>query len=154
MMKSLLMLVAINFMLLLLTSSIVSHPLTNMPIPAEDADITSFFPTNTDHKFPIGGLITSLCHFSNEGLSNYNITAIMGSLNAPYDFKHHFQNYSYKSFNYIVKSGNIQYFIIIIVQSNIIININHYHDESSSSSSLCIYHHASQHHASSACITL
>jgi hypothetical protein len=99
------LLVTINFMILLLTSSIVSHPLTNMPMSAEDADITSFFPTNTDHKFPIGGLITSLCHFSNEGLSNYNITAIMGSLNAPYDFKHHFQNYSYKSFNYIVKSG-------------------------------------------------
>ena len=101
------LLVTINFMLLLLTSSIVSHPLTNMPMSAEDADITSFFPTNADHKFPIGGLITSLCHFSNEGLSNYNITAIMGSLNAPYDFKHHFQNYSYKSFNYIVKSGTL-----------------------------------------------
>lgn len=107
MMNLLPLLVTINFMLLLLTTSIVSHPLTNMPMSAEDADITSFFPTNADHKFPIGGLITSLCHFSNEGLSNYNITAIMGSLNAPYDFKHHFQNYSYKSFNYIVKSGTL-----------------------------------------------
>jgi len=106
MMKLLLLFLTINCLLLLI-SSVVSHPLTNMPMSAEDVDITSFFPSNADHKFPIGGLITSLCHFSNEGLSNYNVTAIMGSLNSPYDFKHHFQNYSYKSFNYIVKSGNL-----------------------------------------------
>lgn len=29
----------------------------------------------------------------------------MGSLNAPFDFRHHFQNYSYKPFGIIVKGG-------------------------------------------------
>lgn len=81
------------------------HPLTDMPLSSDDTEITSYFPSNTDLKFPIGSIITSLCHFSNEGLSNYNVTGIMGSLNSPFEFKHHFQNYSYKQINYVIKSG-------------------------------------------------
>ena len=29
----------------------------------------------------------------------------MGSLNSPFDFRHHFQNYSYRPFGVLLKSG-------------------------------------------------
>ena len=81
------------------------HPLTDMPPAAEDVESSHFFPAHPDHKFPIGESVTALCHFSNEGSSYYNVSAIMGSLNSPFEFKHHFQNYSYKSFGTVVKPG-------------------------------------------------
>lgn len=85
-------------------SKAFKHPLTDMPGAAEDVETTFFFPSQSDLKFPIGEVIHSLCHFSNKGSSKYNISAIMGSLNAPFDFSHHFQNYSYKPFGIVVKN--------------------------------------------------
>lgn len=79
------------------------HPLTDMPGAAEDVQTTFYFPAQTDLKFPIGEVIHTLCHFSNKGTGPYNISAVMGSLNAPFDFNHHFQNYSYKPFGIVVK---------------------------------------------------
>lgn len=81
------------------------HPLTDMPGPAEDVSAVQYFPNQPDLKLPIGDVITVLCHFSNEGSGYYNISGIMGSLNAPIDFRHHFQNYSYKPFGVVVKGG-------------------------------------------------
>lgn len=81
------------------------HPLTDMPAPAEDIESAHFFPDHTDQKFPIGEVVTALCHFSNEGSTFYNVSAIMGSLNSPFEFRHHFQNYSYKPFGTVVKPG-------------------------------------------------
>lgn len=81
------------------------HPLTDMPPPAEDVDTAHYFPEHPDHKFPIGEVVTALCHFSNEGSTFYNVSAIMGSLNSPFEFRHHFQNYSYKPFGIVVKPG-------------------------------------------------
>lgn len=81
------------------------HPLTDMPGPAEDVSSLSFFPNHGDLKMPVGEVVTVLCHFSNEGSGYYNISGIMGSLNAPVDFRHHFQNYSYKPFGIVVKGG-------------------------------------------------
>lgn len=81
------------------------HPLTDMPPEAEDVVTAHFFPEQPDHKLPIGEGVTALCHFSNEGSTYYNVSAIMGSLNSPYDFRHHFQNYTYKPFGTVVKPG-------------------------------------------------
>lgn len=81
------------------------HPLTDMPPSAEDVESSPFFPDHTDQKFPIGEVVTALCHFTNDGPTYYNVSAIMGSLNSPFEFSHHFQNYSYKSFGTVVKPG-------------------------------------------------
>jgi translocon-associated protein subunit alpha len=81
------------------------HPLTDMPRSAEDVETSPYFPQHPDHKLPVGETITTLCHFSNEGSSYYNVTAVMGSLNSPFEFRHHFQNYSYKTFGTLVKAG-------------------------------------------------
>eukprot|EP01041_Mallomonas_annulata_P008220 gene8220-16897_t len=81
------------------------HPLTNMPDAAIDVKTTYFFPKHTDQKFPIGETVTVLCHIINDGQFTYNVTAIMGSLNSPYDFSFHIQNYSYKPFGIVIKAG-------------------------------------------------
>jgi translocon-associated protein subunit alpha len=81
------------------------HPLTDMPPGAEDVATSVYFPNHADHKLPIGEVVTTLCHFTNTGSSPYNISAIMGSLNAPFDFRHHFQNYSYKPIGMVVNAG-------------------------------------------------
>lgn len=85
---------------------LLKHPLTDMPGPADDIVTTFYFPQQSDLKFPVGETVTALCHFTNTGNSYYNISAIMGSLNAPFDFRHHFQNYSYKPFGIVVKGGD------------------------------------------------
>lgn len=81
------------------------HPLTNMPDGSSDIKTSYYFPKHPDQKFPIGEMVTVLCHLSNEGQYPYNITAIMGSLNSPVDFSFHIQNYSYKPLGVVVKSG-------------------------------------------------
>jgi hypothetical protein len=81
------------------------HPLTNMPGSAEDVETSYFFPGYTGTKFPIGEMVTVLCHFSNDDQYPYNVTAIMGSLNSPYDFGFHIQNYSYKPVGVLVRPG-------------------------------------------------
>eukprot|EP01040_Poterioochromonas_malhamensis_P004559 gene4559-4888_t len=83
---------------------IFKHPLTDMPSQSEDISTSFYFPSHGDLKLPIGEVVTTLCHFGNKGASYYNISAIMGSLNSPYDFRHHFQNYSYKPIGMVVKS--------------------------------------------------
>ncbi len=86
-------------------NKIFKHPLTDMAASAEDVETSHYFPDHPDNKFPIGETFTALCHFSNEGHSLYNVSAIMGSLNSPMDFRHHFQNYSYKPIGMVVKAG-------------------------------------------------
>jgi hypothetical protein len=81
------------------------HPLTDMPGSADDITTINYFPNQPDLKLPVGESITVICHFSNDGTGYYNISGIMGSLNSPEDFRHHFQNYSYKPFGIVVKGG-------------------------------------------------
>lgn len=87
------------------TNANLRHPLTDMPPPAEGIITTYYFPDHPDMKFPIGETVTALCLFSNEGDITYNISAVMGSLNSPVDFRHHFQNYSYKPIGMLLGSG-------------------------------------------------
>jgi hypothetical protein len=81
------------------------HPLTNMPFASEDIETSYYLPEHEDKKLPIGQVVTALCHFSNTGTAPYNITAIMGSLNSPFNFDFYIQNYSYKIFGVVVNPG-------------------------------------------------
>lgn len=76
-----------------------------MPGPHESVETSAYYPDHSDHKFPIGEVVTVLCHFTNNGEQPINITAIMGSLNSPFDFNYHIQNYSYRPFGVVVKPG-------------------------------------------------
>jgi hypothetical protein len=85
------------------------HPLSDMPGPSEDIETSFVFPdfesVSANAKLPLGETITVLCHFSNDGASPVNISAIMGSLNHALDFRYHIQNYTYKPFGMVVKGG-------------------------------------------------
>lgn len=83
----------------------IGHPLTNMPGSSEDIETSFFFPDHPDQKLPIGEIVTVLCHFSNDGLTPLNVTAIMGSLNSPFDFNFFVQNFTYKPYGVVVKGG-------------------------------------------------
>ena len=49
--------------------------------------------------------MTVLCHFTNTAEHYpFNVTAIMGSLNSPFDFNFHVQNYSYKPLGIAVQT--------------------------------------------------
>lgn len=48
--------------------------------------------------------VDSLVCFSRK-LNIFLVSGIMGSMNAPVDFRHHFENYSYKPFGIVVKGG-------------------------------------------------
>ncbi len=87
-------------------AKLIKHPLTDMPGPSEYVQTAFFLPDYPDLKLPIGEVVNSLCHFTNTGTTNYNISAIMGSLNAPFDFRHHYQNYSYKPFGIVMRPGD------------------------------------------------
>jgi translocon-associated protein subunit alpha len=83
---------------------VFKHPLTDMPSSSDDISTSYYFPSHTDLKLPIGEVVTALCHITNKGKGYYNISAVMGSLNAPFDFRHHYQNYSYKPIGMVIKS--------------------------------------------------
>jgi hypothetical protein len=87
-------------------SQVFIHPLTNMPGPADDIETSFFLPKYSNTKFPIGEVVTILCHFSNNDNIPYNVSAIMGSLNSPFDFSYHIQNYTYKPLGIVVRPGD------------------------------------------------
>jgi hypothetical protein len=81
------------------------HPLTNMPGAADGIETSFYYPKYSNLKFPIGEVATVLCHFSNNDNVAYNVSAIMGSLNSPFDFSYHIQNYTYKPLGIVVRPG-------------------------------------------------
>jgi hypothetical protein len=87
-------------------SQVFVHPLTNMPGSADGVETSFFYPKYANLKFPIGEVATVLCHFSNNDNIAYNVSAIMGSLNSPYDFAYHIQNYTYKPLGIVVRPGD------------------------------------------------
>ena len=91
------------------------HPLTNIPSPSYQVHTSYYFP-NIDQndstqsrrnqegiKLPIGKTVTILCHLTNHGKSVFNVTAVMGSLNHVYDFRHFIQNYTYQPYGTVLK---------------------------------------------------
>lgn len=87
------------------TNVVMVHPLTDMAGPSEDIETSFYLPEHPDQKLPIGESVTILCHFSNDGLNPLNVTAVMGSLNSPFDYSFYVQNFSYKPFGVVVKGG-------------------------------------------------
>jgi hypothetical protein len=81
------------------------HPLTNLPPSASDIETSFYYPKYSLNKMPIGEIVTILCHFSNDNEIPFNVTAIMGSLNSPFDFNFYIQNYTYKPLGIIVQPG-------------------------------------------------
>lgn len=82
------------------------HPLTDMPDASPDISTAFYFPDNQDLKFPIGETLTVLCHFRNNGDRPYNATAIMGSINLPFDFSQHVYNFTYEPVGTIVSPND------------------------------------------------
>lgn len=87
------------------TRMLSGHPLNDMPAASEDVKVTYHFPDHQNEHLPIGGDVTILCGFENEGEEALTVTAIMGSLNSPFDFDFHLQNYSYKKVDTEVQPG-------------------------------------------------
>lgn len=86
---------------------VYNHPLTDMPAESPDIVTGHYFPNFQigQYKFPTGEDIVAVCHFVNEGTEAFNISAIMGSLNSPFKFQHHYQNYSFKPFDQVIQPG-------------------------------------------------
>lgn len=86
---------------------VYNHPLTDMPAESPDVVTGHYFPNFEigQYKFPTGEDIVAVCHFVNEGTETFNISAIMGSLNSPFKFQHHIQNYSLKLFDQVIQPG-------------------------------------------------
>lgn len=93
------------------------HPLTNIPSPSYQIYTSYYFPNldeiDSSHsqsrrnqesiKLPIGKSVTILCHLTNHGKNAFNVTAVMGSLNHVYDFRHFIQNYTYQPYGTVLK---------------------------------------------------
>lgn len=87
------------------SGTIFNHPLTDLPGYSEDVVTSYYFPQHSDMKIPIGEYVPLLCHFANDGENALNVTAIMASLNSPYEFHFFVQNFTYKPFGVVVKGG-------------------------------------------------
>lgn len=81
-----------------------THPLTNLPAGGS-ITTTYYFPEHTPKAFPAGDKIKVVVGIHNEGSDAYNITAIMGSLNSPMDFKIYVQNFTQQLYFEVVPPG-------------------------------------------------
>ena len=67
------------------------HPLTDMPAPSEDVEVTTYLPDHPDNKLPLGEIVTVLAQIANNGEAVLNVSMIMGSINSLQDFNFHLQ---------------------------------------------------------------
>mmetsp|Transcript_36631 Transcript_36631/g.81524 ORF Transcript_36631/g.81524 Transcript_36631/m.81524 type:complete len:238 (-) Transcript_36631:670-1383(-) len=80
------------------------HPLTNLPAPGM-ISTGFFFPEHPTKQFPAGKVITAVLGIHNDATEQYNITAIMGSLNSPNDFSIFVQNFTEQIYHQPVESS-------------------------------------------------
>lgn len=85
-------------------SEVRAHPLTNLP-PAGEISTGFFFPDFPTKQFPAGELVKIDLGIHNDGSESYNISAIMGSLNSPQDFKVFFYNFTQQVYFEVVEPG-------------------------------------------------
>lgn len=78
------------------------HPLTDMPLGAEDVETGHYFPSFTDLKFPIGQNVISLCHITNQG------SALIDSIIKRVFFTTN--NSSIRQFQCLYRAVSIQYY--------------------------------------------
>jgi hypothetical protein len=57
-------------------------------------------------EFTQGEFIDVLCGFTNTGDKSYNVTSIRGSLNSPFDYRMHIQNFTEMNPNAEIKKGD------------------------------------------------
>lgn len=96
--------------LLLLACAIVGsyaqqpHPLSVLPGPG---DITTgfFFPDHPTKKFTAGKPVTVVLGVHNDASEAYNVTAILGSLNSPMDFRMYIQNFTQSVYLQVIPPG-------------------------------------------------
>lgn len=81
------------------------HPLTDMPPTHDAVETASWFPGNPKKEFPAGQLSDVAIGFHNGAAESVNISAIMGSLNSPFDFSYHVQNFSYQIYDARLQPG-------------------------------------------------
>ncbi|MEW5307889.1 MAG: hypothetical protein WDW36_010258 [Sanguina aurantia] len=81
------------------------HPLTNMPPAGPGLTTGYFFPDHANKNFPAGELVKVVLGIHNEGPETYNITAVMGSINAPNDFKVYVQNLTRQMYMQMLEPG-------------------------------------------------
>ena len=81
------------------------HPLTDMPLASPDVLTAGVFPNENPGKlrFGIGKQVDALVGIVNNGQEAINVTAIMGSLNSPFDFNYYIQNFTDFTYNTIVQ---------------------------------------------------
>ncbi|KAK8812195.1 hypothetical protein WA158_007429 [Blastocystis sp. Blastoise] len=84
--------------------SLPIHPLTDIPEPAGDVEVTYKF-VDGEESFPIGEGIRCLIHLRNKGNNLYNVTNAMGSLNNVKTFSTYYQNFTEKNFNTTLYPG-------------------------------------------------
>jgi len=73
---------------------------------SEFVDLITLFPDFPDKRFTQGEFIDVLCGFTNTGDKSYNVTAIKGSLNSPFDYRMYIQNFTEMTPNAEVKKGD------------------------------------------------
>lgn len=80
------------------------HPLTNLP-PAGVVTAGYFFPDFPTKHFPAGEVVKVVLGLRNDAAEPYNVSAILGSLNSPIDFKRYFYNFTQQVYFQVVEPG-------------------------------------------------
>lgn len=82
------------------------HPLSNMPPPSDDVDVSTVIKgLNDDGILPVGQDYSALVAFGNSGRTSFHVWGVMGSLNYDDDWKVYVQNFTYQVVNRTVESG-------------------------------------------------
>jgi len=81
------------------------HPLTDLPPPGSVRTAFYFPEHGDDLQFPAGDEIKVVVGVHNDGPAAYNISAALGSLNSPSDFRIHLQNFSQQAYFASVAPG-------------------------------------------------
>lgn len=80
------------------------HPLSNLPPPGL-VTTGSFFPEHPTKQFVAGKEVKCVLGIHNDASEAYNITAILGSLNSPADFRLYVQNFTENVFHSDLPAG-------------------------------------------------
>ncbi|KAK8796345.1 hypothetical protein WA171_004306 [Blastocystis sp. BT1] len=93
------------------------HPLTDIPEPSSDIEVTYKFLTE---DFPVAEPIRVIVNLKNTGVAVYNITNCMGSLNDANNFAVYHQNFTERNFNSTLYPGYEMNFLYVFGLYNFI----------------------------------
>jgi translocon-associated protein subunit alpha len=81
------------------------HPLTDMPEASPDIDSVVVIPKWNAGEMPIGEAVSAVVGLVNNGEEAVQVAFIMGSINSPFDFNFHVQNFSLLPINVTLDAG-------------------------------------------------